>query len=77
MLETVRDRFTADGEHTSTWSADQLSILKLFTFEICVPSFRCRAAQRIQRNIPNCPIREYQQLIEDMHIYRTDDGRKM
>ena len=37
---------------TSTCSEDQLSMLKDLILEICVPSFRCSAAQRMQRKIP-------------------------
>lgn len=36
----------------STCSLDQLSILKLLTFEICVPNLRCKAAHRIHKKIP-------------------------
>lgn len=36
----------------STCSPDQLSMLKLLTFETCVPSLRCSAAQRMHRKIP-------------------------
>lgn len=38
---------------TSTCSEDQLSILRDLTLEIWVPILRCRAAQRIQRKMPN------------------------
>lgn len=36
----------------STCSVDQESMLKDLTLVICVPSLRCNAAHRIQRNIP-------------------------
>ena len=38
---------------TSTCSFDQLSILNDLTFDICVPSLRCRAAHRMHRKIPS------------------------
>ncbi len=38
---------------TSTCSFDQLSMLKDLTFDICVPSFLCSAAHRMQRKMPN------------------------
>lgn len=38
---------------TSTCSFDQLSMLKDFTFEICVPNFRWIAAHRMHRNTPS------------------------
>lgn len=41
---------------TSTWSADQLSMVKDLTLEICVPNLRCNEAHRIQRKTPNCTI---------------------
>ena len=36
----------------STCSVVQLSILKLLTFETCVPNLRCSPAQRMHRNTP-------------------------
>lgn len=39
---------------TSTCSAVQLSILNDLTLEIWVPSFRWRAAHRMQRKAPSC-----------------------
>lgn len=39
---------------TSTCSLDQLSILRDLTLEMCVPSLRCIAAHRMQRNTPSC-----------------------
>ena len=36
----------------STCSADHWSILKLLTFETCVPSLRCRAAHRMHKKMP-------------------------
>jgi hypothetical protein len=55
MLECLSD---TDGDSTrmkptSTCSLDHESILNDLTFVICVPIFRCKAAHRIHRNIPN------------------------
>lgn len=39
---------------TSTWSDDQLSIVKDLTLEIWVPNLRCNAAHRMHRKSPIC-----------------------
>jgi hypothetical protein len=43
---------------TSTCALSHLSILKDLTFEICVPSLRCRAAHRMHRKMPNYSVRQ-------------------
>lgn len=47
-----RDASVSVIVRTSTCSFDQLSMLKDLTFEMCVPSLRCMAAQRMHRNTP-------------------------
>jgi hypothetical protein len=49
---SARGRAGGPTALTSTCSEDQLSMLKDLILEICVPSFRCSAAQRMQRKIP-------------------------
>lgn len=46
---------------TSTCSAVQVSMVKDLTLEICVPNFRCSAAQRMQRKMPICQRGQYVQ----------------
>lgn len=48
-----RDASVSVIVRTSTCSFDQLSMLKDLTFEMCVPSLRCMAAQRMHRNTPS------------------------
>jgi len=46
------ERAMGNGRLTSTCSTLHWSMLSDLTLEMCVPSLRCRAAQRMQRNIP-------------------------
>jgi hypothetical protein len=52
-----------------------VSILNDLTLEICVPNFRCKAAQRMQRKIPICRRRcqffcYFEKYIEQRHTFQ-------
>jgi hypothetical protein len=56
---TVKINHEENRRLTSMCSLLQLSMLNDLTFEMCVPSLRCNAAHRIQRNMPNCTTRSH------------------
>ena len=59
-------------EHTSTWSFDQLSMLRDLTLEMCVPSLRCNEAHRMHRKMPSCSnIGQLNVLAREESIRRT------
>jgi hypothetical protein len=49
LSQTCSDNTTL----TSTCALSHLSMLNDLTFEMCVPSLRCKAAQRMHKNMPS------------------------
>ena len=70
LLASTLSQTCSDVSLTSTCALSHLSMLSDLTFEMCVPSLRCRAAQRMHRKMPNC-VRQYQH----RHTGRFDEPR--
>jgi hypothetical protein len=64
------------ASHTSTCSFVQESMLSDLTFVMCVPNFRCRAAHRMQRNIPNWTKSVHTHTHTHAHIIQSESSNE-